>query len=434
MVVIYTSHVSPRLKYIFKQIFERILKIDITLTSVIEEFIAHNGPKINYSKTPFSDEFFIRSHELLFEQGINDLEIIMGEWEELPCFFLTNKKSVIPFDIFAASFYLITRYEEYLPQLRDEHDRYPFKESLAFMEGFLDRPLVDAWAFKFGQIFQEAFPEYNRKPREVVLEATINVDLAFKFLKKGGLRTFGGFLRDLSKFRLREIWRRFLVLCYLKKDPYDTYDTLIAYQRMHNIPTTFFYLISPYSTFDKNISFTKHTYSQLVKSNSDYSGLGLLASYYSVDDLSKLAGEKRLLEEVTHWNITKSRQYYTRLKLPEIYQNAIDTKIQEDYSMGYEEALGFRASTCTPFYFYDLDFEIQTPLRVVPYCFSDRYFLKRRISPSLALESIKSLYAKVEPFGGHFVLFFHSDTFSVLSGNQSWKRTYEDLLIYLKKE
>ena len=80
---------SPRLKYIFKQIFERILKIDITLTSVIEEFIAHNGPKINYSKTPFSDEFFIRSHELLFEQGINDLEIIMGEWEELPCFFLT---------------------------------------------------------------------------------------------------------------------------------------------------------------------------------------------------------------------------------------------------------------------------------------------------------------------------------------------------------
>jgi hypothetical protein len=158
-----------------------------------------------------------------------------------------------------------------------------------------------------------------------------------------------------------------------------------------------------------------------------------LASYYSVNEVSKLAGEKRLLEDVTHWNITKSRQYYTRLKLPEIYQNAIDIKVQEDYSMGYEEALGFRASTCTPFYFYDLDFEIQTPLRVVPYYFSDRYFLKRRISPSLALEAIKNLYSKVEPYGGHFVLFFHSDTFSILSGNQSWKRTYEDLLIYLKK-
>ena len=149
MILIFSSKLSPRLKYIINQVFGQIMQVEFKLTNVLEEFIAHNGPKINYSKKQFSTEFFIRSNNLLFEQGINDLDLKISDWDGLPIFFQAGQNSALPFDLFAASFYLMTRYEEYLPQLRDFHDRYPFVESIAYKEGFLDKPIIDLWIVRF---------------------------------------------------------------------------------------------------------------------------------------------------------------------------------------------------------------------------------------------------------------------------------------------
>ena len=103
-----------------KHIFTRILGIDVSFTTKVEDFIKHSGPKITYSKTPLQNEFFINSSPLLFEQGINDISIKIGDWDGLPCFFEANERSNIPYDIFAASFYLLSRYEEYMPHVKDD--------------------------------------------------------------------------------------------------------------------------------------------------------------------------------------------------------------------------------------------------------------------------------------------------------------------------
>ena len=102
MLLVYTNKITPRLKYIFKHYFIRILQIPVSFTTKVEEFVAHSGPKISYSKAPLGTEFFIRSNDLLFEQGINDIEINVLKWDDVACFFPTGEKSTIPFDIFAA--------------------------------------------------------------------------------------------------------------------------------------------------------------------------------------------------------------------------------------------------------------------------------------------------------------------------------------------
>ena len=157
MILVYTHKITPRIRYIFKHIFTRILLVPVDFTSKIEEFVAHNGPKISYTKVPLGKEFFIRSNELLFEQGVNDLEITVQQWEEVPCFFNAGPKSEIPFDIFAASFYLISRYEEYLPHVRDEHERFTAEQSLAYKFNFLEKPVVDIWALKLREVLKERF-------------------------------------------------------------------------------------------------------------------------------------------------------------------------------------------------------------------------------------------------------------------------------------
>ncbi|MEC8832006.1 MAG: hypothetical protein VX772_06580, partial [Bacteroidota bacterium] len=159
MLLIFTHKVTNRLNYTAKQIFEKILGVEMAFTTKVEDFIKHNGPKMTYSKQPLQNEFFIRSNDLLFEQGINDLEIKVSDWDGTPCFFAAGDKSTIPFDVFSASFFLLSRYEEYLPHVKDSVGRFPVKESIAYQHKFLELPVVDLWAYKLLDALKERFPD-----------------------------------------------------------------------------------------------------------------------------------------------------------------------------------------------------------------------------------------------------------------------------------
>ena len=61
-------------------------------TTTIEDFIAHDSLKMSYTKQPLSNEVFIRSNDLLFEQGLSDIDINIYDWEETKCFFPAGDK------------------------------------------------------------------------------------------------------------------------------------------------------------------------------------------------------------------------------------------------------------------------------------------------------------------------------------------------------
>jgi len=149
MLLVYTHKITPRLNYIFKHICKRILDVPVSFTTTVEEFIAHDSLKMSYSRQALGNEFHVKSHDILFEQGLSDVSIQVQEWEHTKCFFYNGEKSAIPFDIFAASFYLLSRYEEYLPHVKDEYGRFTPNDSLAFKHDFLHQPVVDIWAQKF---------------------------------------------------------------------------------------------------------------------------------------------------------------------------------------------------------------------------------------------------------------------------------------------
>ena len=106
----------------------------------------------------FDNELFVESHGLLFQTEIIDQELIFSKWEELPVFFSSTNKNTIPFDFFSASFYLVSRYEEYLPHFKDHYNRFKAVESLAFKNNFLQMPLINLWAEKFKGIIKLKYP------------------------------------------------------------------------------------------------------------------------------------------------------------------------------------------------------------------------------------------------------------------------------------
>ncbi len=429
MLLIYSHKITPRVRYIFKHIFTRTLLISVDFTSKIEEFVAHNGPKMTYTKTPLGNEFFVKSNDLLFEQGVNDMEMVIQNWDDIPCFFKAGGKSAIPFDIFAASFYLISRYEEYLPHVKDKHGRYTAEQSLAFKYRFLEKPVVDIWAYKLLEALKERFPDYEYKQRKYEFISTVDIDNAYAYKYKSFVRRVGGFFKDLLFFKLVNVWNRFAVALNIKRDPFDTFEQIINIRKEKNIKTIFFFLIGDYTTFDTNVSASKNKFRLLIKEMVDYALVGLHPSYFTMTNASLLKKEKLRLEGIINMPIQRSRQHYLRFSLPETYQNLIDLEIEEDYSMGYASNVGFRAGTCTPFYFYDLDFEIQTPLKVFPFALMDTTLNDyMKLTPRQSLGRIRDLKNEVRAVNGSFITLFHNESLSDYDRWKGWKRLYDSMI------
>ncbi|SDX10540.1 hypothetical protein SAMN05444411_103104 [Lutibacter oricola] len=429
MLLVFTNKITPRLNFIFKHYFVRILNIPVSFTTKVEEFVAHNGPKITYAKNPLGTEFFIRSNDLLFEQGINDIDINVSKWDDVPCFFSTGETSTIPFDIFAAGFYLISRYEEYLPHVQDKHERFPATESIAFKNNFLEKPVVDIWAYKFLNLLKEKFPNYKYTKREFKLISTFDIDNAFAFKHKGLVRNFGGLIKDIANLRFLNIWARFRTILNFQKDPYDTYQKILDFKKNKNVETLIFILIGDYTTFDKNISSTNSKFISLIKSLGDYVKIGLHPSYFTLKNDEMLKKEKSRLENITNTPVLFSRQHYLRFTIPETFHNLIDLDIEEDHSMGYANNIGFRASTCTPFYFYDLDFEIQTPLKIYPFAFMDTTLnVHLKLDTKKSLNKILELKEEVKKVDGTFISLMHNEVLSETGNWRGWSNVYAEMI------
>ncbi|NHF58257.1 hypothetical protein FK220_002810 [Flavobacteriaceae bacterium TP-CH-4] len=426
MLLIYTHRITPRFSYTMRQLFTRILGIEITFTTKVEDFIKHTGPKITYTKQPLQNEFFIRSNDLLFEQGINDIQIHIGDWDGVPCFFTTGERSTIPFDIFSASFYLLSRYEEYLPHVKDMHGRFPPKASVAYKNSFLKRPVVDIWAFKLLEKLQQRFPDMEYQQREYRYTSIIDVTTSHCFAYRGFVRGAAGFLLDLFSFKLRRVSQRISVWFNPKKDPYNNYASLIELHKKYRINSMFFFQFADYSTYDKNVSPNSNRFKFLIKSVADYSVVSLAASYSSFSDIELLRKEKKRLSNVINRPVNFSRLRYNRVDVPETYRNLVDAEFTDDYTMGYTHETGFRAGTCTPFYFYDINLEIQQPIRIHPFAIHDYAYINYKNKEAI-MEQVSVLYEEIKAVDGEFITVFSNE---LLGGDQkvNWMNLYQTII------
>ena len=426
MLLIFTHKVTNRLTYTAKQIFEKILGVEMGFTTKVEEFIKHNGPKMTYSKQPLQNEFFIRSNDLLFEQGINDLEVRVSDWDGLPCFFSAGDKSTVPFDIFSASFFLLSRYEEYLPHVKDSVGRFPVKESIAYQNDFLELPVVDLWAYKLLEALKERFPDLENKEKDYRFTSIINVTTSHAYAMRGIARSIGGLLLDLGNFRFRDVLDRFSVMMRLKKDPYDNFFELVDIHKKFPIKTMFFFQFAKHSAHDKNVSTNNNKFRYLIKSVADYSIVSLSTSFISSYDKNVLREEKKQLGNLINRPFSYARLRYNKVNVPATYRNLVETEFTDDFSMGYTHEIGFRAGTCTPFYFYDINTEVRQPIKIHPFAMHD-YALVKYKGKEEVYEKMDRVYRLVKQVKGDFILVFSNE---LLGGKQhlDWMDLYQSLL------
>ncbi|MCK4677570.1 MAG: polysaccharide deacetylase family protein [Bacteroidales bacterium] len=432
MALIYTHKKTKRVEYIFNLVLNQLLGLEYSLTTDKEVFHNYEGVKFSYSTSPLGSELFFGSVDLLFETGIKTQEFNFIDFEGNKAFYLVYEKaSVFPFDPFAASFFLVSRFEEYLPHREDEHNRCRAQESCAFKNGFLHKPLVNIWSQKIRGVLTKRFPELKLKEKQYQFIPTIDVDAAFAYRLKGFFRTTGGYIRALLKMDFAEILERTNVLAGLEPDPFDTFAYQLELHKKQRLNPIYFFLLADYGVNDKNIPHYNRQFQVLIKSIADYADIGIHPSYASFQYPAKLKAEVQRLSAIVNKEIINSRQHFLRLVLPTTYRKLISLDIMNDFSMGYASEPGFRAGICTPFYFYDLDLESETKLLLHPFTVMDGTLRDYHgHSTEEAIEIIKSLIDEVKAVNGTFISLWHNDSLSNAHRWSGWRKVYEELITY----
>lgn len=427
--LILVNSVNPRLQYAFQLLLHDTTGVDFQLTTDRNQFENHPGPKFSYTDHSLNTELHFTPHRLLFEKGIHEQHVNVFEWDGTFAMFGTHHQSALPFDPFAASFYLASRYEEYMPHLRDAHDRFEAESSLAFQKNFLTKPLINIWAEKLKALLKQHFPKIEIHDRKYRFISTLDIDNAWAFRQKGIMRTAGAFARAFAKLDFAEVMFRAKTLAGISKDPFDTYDFQIELQRKHGFRSIYFILLGEYGENDKNVSPSNRKFRSLVKFLADYAEVGIHPSYASNREPARLKTEIATLSKILKREVTRSRQHFLILKLPGTYRNLISLDITDDYTMGYAHQVGFRAGICTPYFFYDLDQEQITPLRIHPFAVMDatlKYYMK--IEPHQAMDYIKPLIDEVKSVKGDFVSLWHNESLSNYNMWEGWKHVYVQMI------
>ncbi|HAZ92888.1 MAG: hypothetical protein IPO46_07695 [Chitinophagaceae bacterium] len=420
--LIYSNQISVRLQYICKFIFAERLNCAYSITQHAESFEKHDGPKINYSNRTISGDCLqLMPHGLLFEKGIEDQKIFCFDFEGQKAFFKSGLG--YRFDIFAASFYLISRYEEYLPHQKDFYGRYNSKNSLAFKEGFFNVPLVDIWINHFATVLQQQFPSFRYAMGSFSFLPTYDIDIAFSYKNKGLLRNAGGFFKRPSLERLS-------VLAGFSKDPFDSYEIMDTINHQFELMPVYFFLVAEKnSVYDKNILPGNASLQKLIAQHATQYDLGIHPSWASNENGEMLQNEKRVLEKIAGKTITKSRQHFIKMDLPETYEQLLRNGITGDYSMGSGSINGFRASTASAFYWYNLKTETVTQLKIHPFCFMDaNSFYEQKFTVEQAAEELLYYYRQCRQVNGQLITIFHNNFLGNAKEFTGWAKMYKSFI------
>ena len=350
-----------------------------------------------------------------------DVPVIFGTDELV----VERDRIICGIDIFASSFFMLTRWEEYVNRSRDFHNRFPAAESLARKKGFLHRPVVNEYVEMLWSILTYLKCRQRRKEKTFRTIATHDVDSAFLHATKSpveAIRRMGGdFIRrkdPVVALRNFSLWSR-IAAGQLRHDPFNTFDHIMDVSERHGLQSTFLFMTDcGRPEYDGNYSIT-HRFLRRLLADIHARGheIGLHSSYESFGDPARMKMESdRLktvcLEEGIGQQRWLSRQHYLRWETPSTFKNLEAAGIDYDSTLSYAEIAGFRCGVCSEYPAFDILARCrlnvrERPLLVMECTVIDEGYMGLGTGEK-AFSFIKSIKDTCRRFKGDFVILWHN--------------------------
>lgn len=347
-------------------------------------------------------------------------------------------------DIIASSFFMVSRYEELVIDIRDHYDRFPARASLAYKEGFLDRPIVNEYVELLWGWIQSLKPELKRKSlwpdnKAFAVCLTHDVDRIRLYGFPFALLYIGA--RIVKHRKLKEAINMAVdyikVLAKLKKDPFDTFDYMLNIEQGLGSKSSFFFLAGK-SRRDFADTVKRKSVVRLIR-NLEKKGceIGLHPSLGSYNNPQLMVDEKRELDKIVINNTYGCRQHYLRFKVPVTWNIQQEVGLLYDSTLSFADHAGFRCGLCIPFQPFNVlenrPLSIwELPLTVMEGSLQDPSY--QNLPPEEAYEEIIKLIVAAKKHGGVFVLLWHNSSFDAYSGWAGWKEVYDKVMEYISEQ
>lgn len=358
-----------------------------------------------------------------------DLPVIYGQ----PSVFTGAETVHCGVDIFASAFFMLTRWEEYVREERDVHGRFPAKASLAFKGNFLHRPIVNEMTEMLWAMLVYLGIEQEREKKPFTAVITHDVDFPLQWRSPFSLvKKLGGDLlkRRSAKEALRSLDSYMHTKTGKEKDPFDTFDYLMALSEKHGHQSHFFFLCGGTSAFDKGHLPPGHPFLQHLMKRIDERGhiIGFHPSYHTYLNPALFKKELELLQQHSPQEIRCGRQHFLRFAAPTTWQLWEENGMAWDSTVYYAEAAGFRCGCCRVFPVFNFLNRQTLRLREVPLTMMEGTYLNYlKFSPEQMMEEAKRTLEAVKSYKGTFVLLWHNSVIN-LPEWQPYRKVYEQLL------
>lgn len=328
---------------------------------------------------------------------------------------ISRKHIVFYADIIAATFFMLTRWEETITPNRDEHERFPATASVAYEQGFLTRPIVDEYALILRAWLQVLLPNWQPRRGHFFIDISHDIDHVRRFRHWGNaLRTLVG---DLWTRRApRAAWRTATQAIIEGLNPRKAayyqhiYALATQSQRNHIENSTFYLMTAPPGRLDNEYYITAPYVQTCIQQLLAWGfSIGLHPSYGTFNNPARLRQEKVRLDRAIPQATSHARQHYLRFAAPDSWQHYCQAGLQHSANMTYHDREGFRCGTCHPFSPFDRERDQPLPLTEHPLIIMDKTLQNyRSLTPKQSLERIRYYALRCQQVEGCFSLLWHN--------------------------
>ncbi len=417
-------------QYILDVLFTEFLGLDFEIET--DDSISDWVIEFDNSKLIFKDDFFNQHKEDLSYLELenlpkkvsyisndfiveNDIPVLYGNDE------LSVKDSEIycGIDIFASSFFMLTRWEEYVNKNRDNHNRFPAIESVALKNNFLDRPIVNEYVEMLWNMLTHLGYSEKRKEREFSLMTTHDVDEPIRY--RNPYIYLRRFIAELVKNKsFRGAFNVVLTALGMRKDSFDTFDWLMDVSEKSGIKSYFFFMGKGQTRHDNRYKSSDKFIEKLIsKIKKRGHHIGMHPTYNAYNNDVQFKAEKKELEKNLGVQMKFGREHFLRFELPTTWQIWEDNGMEWDSTLSYADKEGFRCGVCYDFPVFNILTRNSLNLREVPLVVMEGSFVtyQKTITAVEMENQINKLLEKVKRYRGVFVFLWHNSSFNT----DEWK-------------
>jgi hypothetical protein len=396
------------------------------VTSSPEEFRSASGPKLSYSAGPIDGAYHVPvSGALDRGHAPMDVPIYARRQGMVVLYPLADER----FDVFASIFHLLSLAEEYAIEPKDEHGRIT-SSALSLVANHLEHtPVVDQWALWLAHELRTMFPDLPPPARSYRHVLSVDVDNGLKYAARSWYRTLGAAGRDLIGGRGQQFTARSRVVIGAEPDPFLRVPEQLAAVHRSVDRCIAFLLMRGEQANDHAARPAHPLFKALVRDLRKHAELGLHPSYESSRQPERISMERELLSSIAVQPVDLSRQHFLRWSLPATLRELVALGFTEDHTLGFSDRPGFRAGTCTPFPWYDLEREQETALVLWPFaCMDSALHEKVGLDPDAALDEFKRMADAVRAVNGTFVSVWHDRYLSGDAQYAAWPEVMKKLV------